>query len=229
MNQLWIQSIKDEKTRAMIAVLADAMLAPPRDILVVGCGTGIEAGQLARAFSANTIGIDVGQEFQFEHDVAAPAKLMTMDAQRLEFPPQSFDMVYCFHALEHMPDPVLALREMARVLRPGGLYLLGTPNKSRLLGYVGSAHSFATKLRWNLKDLSMRLQGNWRNDCGAHAGFTEGELRSMCHRAFGRAEVKSDQYYETLYRSKQKFVRALSLSGAKRFVYPCVYVVGTKA
>lgn len=230
MDSIPNQLVKDQKTDALIAVLAEQIPHRPRDILVVGCGTGLEAGRLARVFETNsTIGIDLGQEFNFDHVGAAPAKLMPMNAEKLEFPSNSFDLIYCFHALEHISDPRLALREMARVLRPGGSFMLGTPNKSRLVGYVGSAHSLWTKLRWNMTDLSMRLRGKWSNEAGAHAGFTEKELQDLCHEAFGVGEPMSDRYYERLYRSHRAAVQALTVSGMKRFLFPCVYIVGTKA
>ncbi len=222
------QPVKDKKTDALIAVLAEEFPSRPTAILVVGCGSGLEAGRLARVFSADTIGIDLGQEFNFDHSGASPARLMTMDAQKLEFPADTFDMIYCFHALEHMSDPRLALREMARVLKPGGSYMLGTPNKSRLVGYVGSAHSLWTKLRWNLKDLSMRLRGKWSNEAGAHAGFTESELQGLCREAFGQANLISDRYYTRLYESKRAFMSALVATGVKRLIFPCVYVAGTR-
>jgi demethylmenaquinone methyltransferase/2-methoxy-6-polyprenyl-1,4-benzoquinol methylase len=47
--------------------------------------------------------------------------LRQADAQRLPYPDNSFDMVMTGHMLEHLPHPVTALREMVRVVRPGGL------------------------------------------------------------------------------------------------------------
>jgi len=111
--------IKGHKTAAMITVLRSAVHEEtPRNILVVGCGSGLEAGDIARAFGASTIGIDTCDQFSFDHSAAAPAKLMAMDARELEFSDASFDLVYSFHALEHIPTPARALAEMARILRP---------------------------------------------------------------------------------------------------------------
>lgn len=46
-----------------------------------------------------------------------------MDAVNLKFPNDSFDFVYSFDVFEHLPDPALVLRQVKRVLRPGGVLL----------------------------------------------------------------------------------------------------------
>jgi len=219
---------KLRKTLALIDVLQALIEEHPRKILVVGCGDGAEAGILARDLKADTIGIDLGDEFRFDHSGSAPARLLKMDATGLEFADASFDFVYSFHALEHIKDPWRALSEMARILRPGGNYLVGVPNKSRLIGYFGSAVPLSTKLRWNLADLGMRLRGEWRNELGAHAGFTDRELSGMCLNAFGSAQIVDDNYYLRLYARNADLVRAVIYSGVKHMIFPCVYVFGTK-
>ena len=47
------------------------------------------------------------------------------DAEQLEFPDQSFDVVLSLYALFHFPEPLRALGEMYRVLRPGGHVVIG--------------------------------------------------------------------------------------------------------
>jgi SAM-dependent methyltransferase len=86
-----------------------------------------------RETGGGTYGIDIGAEFAFDHAAASPATLRLMDAQALEFDDASFDLVYSFHALEHIPNFCEALREMSRVLRLGGTFCIGTPNKARFL------------------------------------------------------------------------------------------------
>lgn len=219
------ETVRNRKTLALAQIVASSWRGTPKNCLVVGCGTGEEAGLLARHLKLETIGIDIGSEFPFDQDRAAPAKLEIMDAHALKFPDSSFDVVYSFHALEHITAPTVALREMARVLKPGGTYVIGTPNKSRLVGYMGAATSLTNKVKWNAHDWLARLRGKWRNEAGAHAGFTERELISMSSLAFeSKAMSISDGYYSALY--GEKVVRRLKRLKLTRNLYPCVYVIG---
>jgi len=192
----------------------------------VGCGSGIEAGLLAKYFDAETIGIDIGPEDQFDFTGSYPAKLLIMDAQKLQFPDEFFDFVFSFHALEHIADPRLALKEMNRVLKHQGVWVIGTPNKSRLLGYIGSATSFPIKVKWNYNDWMSRIKRQWSNEDGAHAGFTEIELADMCRSAFNSVPLSiSAEYYQGLYGRLGDIPRRLKMDS---FINPCVYVMGIK-
>ena len=219
-------AVASSKTNVLARIIG-ARMRPTR-VLVVGCGDGLEAGILAREFSADTVGIDIGAEFAFDHAAAHPAQLLTMDAQALEFADCSFDLVYSFHALEHIPSPPKALHEMRRVLVPGGAFLIGTPNKSRLIGYLGSASPIRDRVRWNFIDLGARLRGRWSNEAGAHAGFSAQELVTLCRESFGEGEDISVEYYRSLYSGKERVVDLLNRLKLEEIVFPCVYVLGQK-
>jgi len=217
------ENAKAPKTDALIA-LVRRDFGRPRRILVVGCGSGLEAGALARAFAAETVGIDICDNFEFDHAGAAPAVLKVMDARALDLPDASFDLVYSFHALEHIPAPDRALAEMARVLAPGGHVVVGTPNRSRLLGYFGAPHPLADKIRWNVADWRMRMAGRWSNEAGAHAGFSASELTGMTRHAFGRSRDITGAYYRLLYPRYAALVATIEQAGLAPLVFPCVYV-----
>jgi ubiquinone/menaquinone biosynthesis C-methylase UbiE len=56
--------------------------------------------------------------------------LLTADLTRLPYRDQSFDAIVCGWVLEHLPDPILGLRELARVMQPGGKLLLLTTERT---------------------------------------------------------------------------------------------------
>ena len=224
-------NIDDGGAANKTAVLAAMLAARYREnsvtrILVVGCGRGFDAGVLARHYRCSTIGIDLNGDF--DRRAGATAELMTMDACDLKFADGTFDLVYSFHALEHIADYRRALSEMSRVLGDGGVYCIGTPNRERAIGYIGSNISFATKLQWNLADWKARVGGRFRNEDGAHAGFPAEALERLCFAAFGDAHNVSDAYYKLLYRRHATALQWLIRLRLHRFAWPSVYVFGRK-
>ena len=60
-------------------------------------------------------------------DLEPGAADVQMDITAIDFPADSFDVIYCSHVLEHVPDDALAMRELCRVLRPTGWAILQVP------------------------------------------------------------------------------------------------------
>ncbi len=219
--------LHDLRTESLADLMRERSVRPIRRLLVVGCGSGKEAAVLAETLGAQTIGIDLVE--QFDPDAAAIVDLRHGDATNLDFPDHSFDLVYCYHALEHIPDYFAALWEMRRVLVDGGGFCIGVPNRLRLMAYIGSPGvSMREKLRWNLIDWKARLRGRFRNEYGAHAGFSSAELQEDLQRAFGNAEEITLPYYQRVYRNQAGLCRLIDASGLGQIVYPCVYFAGEK-
>lgn len=200
---------------------------PIRRLLVVGCGSGAEAAVLATEFGAAAMGIDL--QGTFDPAAARIAQLRQGDATRLEFAARSFDLVYSYHVLEHVGAFTRALREMSRVLSDGGLCCIGVPNRLRLVGYLGSRDATARqKLAWNFADWSARVRGRFRNEFGAHAGFSSGELRVALDRVFASSEEITRGYYLGMYQEQARLVVWLERSGLGRFLFPAVYFLARK-
>jgi SAM-dependent methyltransferase len=193
-------------------------------ILVVGCGDGEEAQVLAEFFGCRVTAIDLRDHFEPRHGV----EFLRMDARAMSFEPASFDLVYSFHALEHIVPPGPVIGGIRRVLKPGGAFCLGTPNRRRMVGYLGSADaSFTEKIRWNAADWRARLAGKFKNELGAHAGFTERELYQLCSR-IGPTAIVSDEYYRRIYPRHDRLIKLIVATGLQRILWPAVYAVGCK-
>jgi SAM-dependent methyltransferase len=218
-------AVADRKVQVLARLIAQRTPSPQR-LLVIGCGSGREAVLLGAALGAETVGVDLDP--RFDRAAREAVTLRVMDAEHLELDDGSFDVVHSFHMLEHVANPARALDEMRRVLAPGGTFCVGTPNRNRLVGYVGAPAPARAKLRYNVEDWRMRARGRWSNEQGAHAGFSRSELVAMCEHAFGSATDITRAYYRELYDRRRSIVDAMDRARLARFLYPCVYVVGTR-
>jgi SAM-dependent methyltransferase len=103
---------------------AVAEVSPAR-VLEVGCGLGEIAARIQRELRADVRAIDISErmvELTRERGVQAEVG----DAQALAFADGEFDCVVANWVLYHVPDVDLAVREIARVLKPGGRLVAGT-------------------------------------------------------------------------------------------------------
>ena len=114
--------------------------AAGRDVLDVGCNTGYGTIRFVPV-AKRVVGVDVSPraiEAARERAVDGRPEFIQTSGFELPFPDASFDLVTSFQVLEHVPDPLVFLRELARMLRPGGLAILATPNAATRL-YPGMA------------------------------------------------------------------------------------------
>ncbi len=109
-------------------LMSRAALSPRERVLDVACGTGLIAFAAAEAIGpeGRVVGIDLSERMvdaarrrAGERNVSN-ATFARMDAETLDLSDAAFDVALCALGLMYMPDPDTAVREMHRVLRPGG-------------------------------------------------------------------------------------------------------------
>jgi len=163
-----------------------------KDVLEVGVGMGADHAEWARVGPRTLSGVDLTPR-AVEHTKARLAceglvsDLRVADAEMLPYDDASFDLVYSWGVLHHSPDPPRAIREVFRVLRPGGTARIMIYHQWSLVGYM-------LWLRYAL------LAGRpWRSlrDVYAHhlespgtKAYTLGEARAMLH-GFRAVRVRS--------------------------------------
>jgi SAM-dependent methyltransferase len=112
------------KTEWHIPAAADFEAARGLRVLEIGCGLGTDGARFARA-GADYTGVDLTDaavelaQKRFEL-FNLPGTFRTADAESLDFPDNSFDLVYSHGVLHHTPNTAGAIREAHRVLKPNG-------------------------------------------------------------------------------------------------------------
>lgn len=108
--------------------------AKDKTVLDIACGTGFGSELLLQNGASRIFAADVSPEAielcirrlqQYD-----PAKWTChyQDGTNMTYPPNNFDMVVSFETIEHIPDYTAFLSEIHRVLKPGGVLILSTPN-----------------------------------------------------------------------------------------------------
>jgi len=112
-----------------------------RDVLEIGVGMGADHLEWARASPRSLTGIDLtGQAIAVTRERLAlhglRSRLLVTDAEHLPFRDASFDLVYSWGVVHHSPDTPAAVREIARVLRPGGRARVMIYHRRSLVGLM---------------------------------------------------------------------------------------------
>lgn len=215
-------------------IRATSDLKPTANVLVAGCGKGHEALFICKDLGAKLTGIDVDQQWEPVETWGADIpdfELLVGSVLELPFADDSFDVIFYHHVIEHVSNPARSLRELARVLRPGGAIYIGTPNRHRAVGYLGSFDaSTAQKLQWNIHDYKARIQGRFRNELGAHAGFSEKELSSLVAKDFSDLRILTDDYLRFKYgnRLPKAMLKAITSKPLRGFAAPSVYILARR-
>ena len=98
-------------------------------VLDAGCGMGFYLMAMARLRNLSLVGVDEWWErLAWARREAVPASLLSGNLYKLPFDGASFDSVLLSEVLEHVDDEQSALRELIRVLKPGGVLAISVPH-----------------------------------------------------------------------------------------------------
>jgi SAM-dependent methyltransferase len=102
------------------------------DVIDLGCGCGYGTYLLATQGARSAVGVDLSPEaveYARSHYQLPNLSFETMDVTSLAYPDNYFTGAVCLEVFEHVQDHEALLREVVRVLAPGGMLVLSTPNK----------------------------------------------------------------------------------------------------
>lgn len=138
-------------------------------VLDIGSGRGM-CEEMFTKFGAKYEGIALGQDVIEAQKLGRNVK--EMDFHFLEYPDDSFDLVFARHVLEHSPMPLLALMEWHRVSQ----YLLLVLPAPKHYGYIGRNHYSVLgkqQAKWLLRRSGWHVVGK---------GYTDTEYRFLCEK-----------------------------------------------
>jgi SAM-dependent methyltransferase len=114
------------RRRVLHSALGKLPLPQDADVLDAGCGSGRTMDELerygspVRGFDLNPLGVEYARS-------RGHAEVSVARLEEIPYPDASFDLVTCLDVLEHTPDDGLSMRELRRVVRPGGWLVLTVP------------------------------------------------------------------------------------------------------
>lgn len=138
---------------------------PPGDVLDVGCGSG-RALLALRAAGWRCHGVEVSEAAVAAARAAGLADVRSGDLLSAGYPPASFDAVRFWHSLEHVRSPREELTEARRLLRPGGVLVVGVPNVASLLARIARDKWFYLDVPRHLWHFDRMTLTRLIDDCG---------------------------------------------------------------
>ena len=134
-----IDSADDDKNyfTPVIDALSSSTDLNGKMVLDVGCGTGKFIFQLFKYCTPTLVGVDGPTSVAsraVERGYREVIEVENLSVDPLPFPNDHFDCVICKDVMEHLYDPLFALSEINRVLRPDGTFLFHVPNHFPLIG-----------------------------------------------------------------------------------------------
>jgi phosphatidylethanolamine/phosphatidyl-N-methylethanolamine N-methyltransferase len=128
-------------------------IRPGTQILEVGVGTGINLSLYPK--TSNVTGIDLSSKMlakaqqRIDEKGLSHCQLMEMDATKMKFADNSYDVVYAPYVISVVPDPVAVAREMYRVCRPGGRVVI--------LNHFKSANPLMSKFETAISPMTVHI------------------------------------------------------------------------
>jgi len=165
-------------------------------VLDAGCGTGYGTYELSQS-AKKVIGIDISDEaidFCRNNYSRQNIEFLEMDIKNMNFEKDTFDCVVSFEALEHIEGQERFLAEVKRVLRPGGIFIISTPDRDNYCRrFVTGNHNRFHKKEFSKVEFETLLKQYFRIDgVFGQVAVTQGDGKSLVTKGLGRESPFKD-------------------------------------
>jgi 2-polyprenyl-3-methyl-5-hydroxy-6-metoxy-1,4-benzoquinol methylase len=172
-HQKWISSYRNKENEAFFnsafnKIIKLCSISKQDKILDAGCGSGNHATRMAKK-GYNITAIDfsesvlkIAQQNLIELNLLDKVTLQQEDLTALSFADNSFDIAYCWGVLMHIPDVETAIKELCRVVKPGGHIIISETNENSAEAFTRRAlATLAAKNKNNTTIKTERGVENW--------------------------------------------------------------------
>jgi ubiquinone/menaquinone biosynthesis C-methylase UbiE len=138
--------IHQHRLRTALKLVDSLRLSPDSRVLEIGCGAGVAALELARrSFLVDAVDpvenmATIARARAVTAGLGDRVRVGLGDAHSLDFDAESVDLVVALGVISWLHDPLRALTEMSRILRPGGHFVGNVDNRARLPDFIDPLH-----------------------------------------------------------------------------------------
>jgi len=220
----WYPQCEDQWDARAFRQRVLAVVNPQTRMLDIGAGRGATPHMRYRGLVAELVGVDVDPAVMENEQV--DRAVHTPDGRLMELEADYFDVVISKDVLEHVEDPDTFFREVARVLKPGGLFLAKTPNGTHYVPIIArltplSLHKTFNRLRG--RDVVDTFPTRYRaNSHGALTRLARANGLEVVALEFQEARPEYLRFHPLPYflgMAYERTVNALGLNALKAVIY----------
>ena len=130
-GETFAQQRYDQLNKVIAKYAPHILTLKDKSLLDVGCGVG-DLLKIASQKEWEVTGTEISEAATKTANKALGNKVINGDILSLKLPPNSYDLITCYHVIEHLLDPISTLNKMLTLLKPNGVAFLETPNMGSL-------------------------------------------------------------------------------------------------
>ncbi len=175
----WNNYNKNKKTTSFPLFLLEKYIKG--NVLDLGCGEGVYIKRIKKInHSINAYGVDISSEIiKKAKKEASDIDFQSASVYQLPYLDNFFDLIYSIDVIEHLDNPEKMLKEVKRILKPGGIFIIQTPNYP--IKRVYDFYNVVSKKNW---------RHSFKDDPTHIYKFNTFKLKSMCQKFFKIVDLR---------------------------------------